>query len=96
MSFIEAKFVAETEFLLIPQPGQSADADELYRAGLAYATGHGAPYDLIHAHKWMNLAASRGSLDARLARAELAELMTASQIAEAQRKARAWLMAGMN
>ncbi len=96
MSFIEAKFVAETEFLLIPQPGPSADAEELYRAGLAWSTGHGAPYDLVHAHKWMNLAASRGNPDARLARTELAELITSAQIAEAQREARAWLKAGMN
>ena len=34
--------------------------DDLYRAGLAFATGTGTEINLIEAHKWFNLAAARG------------------------------------
>lgn len=93
MSFIETQFVAESEYLLLPQPKPGAEASELYRAGLAFSTGHGAPFDLIAAHQWMNLAAARGNAEARIARAELAEIMTSAEIGEAQRRARQWLKA---
>jgi len=49
--------------------------------------------DLIEAHKWFNLAALNGSEEAQVSRAEIAEEMTAREIAEAQRQARAWLSA---
>lgn len=91
MAFIQAQFVADTEYLLLPQPEIHASAEELYRAGLAYSTGNGAPYDLVHAHKWMNLSALRGSDEAKIARRELADLMSRAQIGEAQRQAREWL-----
>ena len=59
-----------------------------------YATGQGVPQDYVQAHKWINLAASRTTTekagDHRLARDEMAEKMTASQVAEAQRLAREW------
>ena len=45
----------------------------------------GVDLDLIEAHKWFNLAASRGGHEARrYCRAEVAEDMTAREIAEAQ------------
>jgi hypothetical protein len=43
------------------------------------------------AHKWFNLAALNGSERGQQCRAEIAEDMTAREIAEAQRQARAWL-----
>jgi hypothetical protein len=49
------------------------------------------PLNLIEAHKWFNLAALKGSMPAREWRTSLAQEMTADQIAEAQRQARAWL-----
>lgn len=50
--------------------------------------------DLIEAHKWFNLAASRGGHEeARHCRAEVADEMTAREIAEAQTRARSWLSA---
>ena len=59
-----------------------------------YTTGQGVPQDYVQAHKWINLAASRTTTekagDYRLARDEVAEKMTASQVAEAQRLAREW------
>jgi hypothetical protein len=68
------------------------DVDALYELGVAFSTGtHGIRVDLIEAHKWFNLAALNGSSEAQTCRAEIADEMTAREIAEAQRQARAWL-----
>jgi TPR repeat protein len=68
------------------------DADALYDLGVAYSTGDdGIEVDLIEAHKWFNLAALKGSEEAMTCRAEISEEMTAREIAEAQKIARAWL-----
>ena len=68
------------------------DSDALYELGVAYSTGTGGiDVDLIEAHKWFNLAALNGSDLAQMCRAEISEEMTAREIAEAQRQARAWL-----
>ncbi|HEY0625142.1 MAG TPA: hypothetical protein VGD10_00255 [Allosphingosinicella sp.] len=68
------------------------DVEALYELGVAYSTGAGgADVDLIEAHKWFNLAALNGSEVAQQCRAEIADDMTAREIAEAQRQARAWL-----
>jgi TPR repeat protein len=68
------------------------DADALYELGVAYSTGTGGTeVDLVEAHKWFNLAALNGSSEAQSCRAEIAEEMSAREIAEAQRQARAWL-----
>lgn len=66
--------------------------DALFDLGVCFQTGTaGAAIDLIEAHKWFNLAAVAGLSEAADARAEVAEDMTAREIAEAQRQARAWL-----
>jgi hypothetical protein len=49
--------------------------------------------DYIAAHKWFNLAAMKGVGEARTWRAQISREMSAGQIAEAQRQARAWLVA---
>lgn len=68
--------------------------DALYELGIAYSTGSdGVDVDLIEAHKWFNLAALSGSRMAQQCRADIAEEMTAREIADAQREARAWLAA---
>jgi len=72
---------------------QSAEA--CFDLGVAYSCGHGEhPIDLIEAHKWFNLAALKGSEEGQSMRAEIAEEMSAAEIAQAQRQARAWI-AGM-
>ena len=64
----------------------------LYELGVAYSTGSGGvAVDLVEAHKWFNLAALNGSTLAQECRADISEEMTAREIAEAQRQARAWL-----
>ncbi len=70
------------------------DVGALYDLGIIYSmgtSGHGV--DLIEAHKWFNLAAVSGMTEAAEARADVSEDMTAREIAEAQRQARAWLNA---
>ena len=66
----------------------------LFDRGVICSTGtHGARRDLVEAHKWFNLAAARGHVEAGWCRADLAEEMTTPQIAEAQRRARQWVAA---
>ncbi|HEX2762724.1 MAG TPA: hypothetical protein VHM92_02605 [Allosphingosinicella sp.] len=68
------------------------DPEALYELGIAYSTGtYGLEVDLVEAHKWFNLAALNGSTRGQECRAEIAEEMSAREIAEAQRQARAWL-----
>ena len=70
----------------------TGDVKALFDLGVAFSTGSGGiQVDLIEAHKWFNLAALNGSEQAQECRADIAEEMTAREIAEAQRQARAWL-----
>ena len=52
---------------------------------------NGVICDLVEAHKWFNIAASRGHDEAAMCRADVSDEMTAREIAEAQRRARHWL-----
>jgi TPR repeat protein len=70
---------------------QTGGADALFELGMLYATGLDVASDLVVAHKWFNLAALRGNDSALTHRKELAQGMSAAQIAEAQRLAREWL-----
>ena len=70
------------------------DVDALFELGVTYSTGRGgAEVDLVEAHKWFNLAALQGCTRGQQCRAEISVEMTAREIAEAQRQARAWLSA---
>lgn len=75
---------------VLTDPGDLS-AEACFRLAIAYATGVGAEFDIVEAHKWFNIAAARGEGEARSRRQELTELMSASQIAAAQRAARQWL-----
>ena len=71
---------------------ESGDVDALFELGVTYSTGRGGiAVDLIEAHKWFNLAALNGDTRSQACRADIAIEMTAREIAEAQRQARAWL-----
>jgi TPR repeat protein len=69
----------------------NASSDVLFQLGMMYSTGSSVPADYVSAHKWFNLAAMRGNEDATRLRREIAEQMSESQIAAAQRAARDWL-----
>ncbi len=74
---------------------ESGDIDALYALGVAFSTGsHGTVCDMIEAHKWFNIAASKGHEEASWCRADISDEMTAREIAEAQRRAREWLAEG--
>jgi hypothetical protein len=68
------------------------DMDAYFDLGIAYSAGSdGLDVDLIEAHKWFNLAAVNGHERAQQCRAEISDEMSAREIAEAQKQARAWL-----
>jgi peptidoglycan hydrolase-like protein with peptidoglycan-binding domain len=69
---------------------RGGDADAHYMLGRMNEAGNGTPQNFVEAHKWYNLAASRGHRHAADARNAVAERMTTQQIAEAQRAARGW------
>lgn len=74
------------------------DAGGQYNLGIMFATGENVLQDYVEAHKWFNLAAAaapvEGGEDIRDHAAEnrdkVAAIMTADQIAEAQKRASAW------
>jgi TPR repeat protein len=69
------------------------DADACFDLGMVYSRGSaGIGVDLIEAHKWFNLAAVAGSEIAKDCRRDIAEDMTAREIATAQAAARAFLV----
>ncbi|MEZ5743586.1 MAG: hypothetical protein R3D89_07640 [Sphingomonadaceae bacterium] len=71
---------------------EQGDIAAYYDLGVAFSTGsQGVICDLIEAHKWFNLAAVAGHEQAQMCRADVADEMTAREIAEAQRRARQWL-----
>ncbi|MET0219797.1 MAG: hypothetical protein ABW213_03985 [Tardiphaga sp.] len=72
---------------------ETAIQDVLFERGLYWASGRSGIVDLIAAHKWFNLAALKGRVDAIPMRREVAEMMSDTDIAAAQRDARAWMTA---
>ena len=80
---------------ILPLPAPDASGDELFKLGLLYSTGQGgAPLDYVSAHMLFNLAAMRGSMEAKVYRKELSQEMASEDVAEAQRAAREWLAHG--
>ena len=80
---------------MLPLPTAESTGDELFRMGLLYSTGQGgAPLDYVSAHMLFNLAAMRGSIEAKVYRKELSQEMASDEVAEAQRQAREWLAHG--
>lgn len=69
----------------------NATGEVFFELGMMYAAGRSVPTDLVLAHKWFNLAAMRGNSAAPRLRREIAEEMSAAEIAAAQRAARDWL-----
>ena len=71
----------------------TAIPDVLFERGLYWASGRSGVVNLVAAHKWFNLAALKGRIDAIAMRREVAEQMSEIEIAAAQREARAWMVA---
>ena len=73
---------------------QAVVSDQLsyYERGVI-CSGSSEDMNLIEAHKWFNLAAMMGDDRGAAARADIAHDMVPREIAEAQRRARAFLRA---
>lgn len=69
----------------------TANGDALFDLGVLYSKGRNGLIDLVAAHKWFNLAALKGRVDAISLRQEIAGQMSSAEIAIAQREARAWM-----
>ncbi|WP_221714674.1 hypothetical protein [Sphingobium xanthum] len=88
-SMESARFLIESRM----RDAARGDPQARFDLGVAFSCGTGGvDVDLIEAHKWFNLAALAGSEEGQSCRAEIAEEMTAREIAEAQRQARAWIV----
>ena len=89
-SLRSAQFLMESRLA----DASNGNAQACFDLGIAYSCGTGGvDIDMIEAHKWFNLAAWNGSEEGQYMRAEISEEMTAREIAEAQRMARAWIIA---
>jgi TPR repeat protein len=87
-SYKSASFLIESRLA----DAARGDCNACFDLGIAYSSGAGGlDVDLVEAHKWFNLAALAGNVRGQECRAEISEEMTAREIAEAQRQARAWL-----
>src|SRR5262245_9533413 len=71
--------------------GAATGTDMFFELGMTYASGRSVPVDLVAAHKWFNIAATRGNADAARLRREIAAEMSDAEIGAAQRAARDWL-----
>ena len=80
----------------LPLPTPDMDGDQLFKLALMYSTGQGGcPMDRVSAHMIFNLAAMKGSIEARVYRREMSQEMEQDEIAEAQKAARRWIDAGV-
>ena len=68
----------------------TGDPRAMLALGRLHLQGLGVLQDYVEAHKWFNLAASRGDAQALAERDALTEKMTPAQVAEAQALARTW------
>ena len=81
----------------VSQWRDAADAGDrraMLELGRLYRQGLGVVQDYVEAHKWLNLAASRGEAAALEERDALAAQMTPAQVAMAQQMAAAWQPGG--
>jgi TPR repeat protein len=69
----------------------NASCETFYEHGLMHASGRSGATDLVSAHKWFNIAAMKGHVDAARMRREIAAEMSDAEIGQAQRAARDWL-----
>lgn len=87
--------LSETAMNALPLPTTDMDGEALFRLGMAYSSGtDGCPLDRVSAHMIFNLAAMKGSLEARQYRREMSREMCSGELAEAQRAARHWIGGG--
>lgn len=93
---IAQELAPDTNEAALPLPTPGMTGDDLFRLGMMYSSGSGGcPMDRVSAHMIFNLAAMKGSIEARVYRREMSEEMDRDEISEAQRAARRWIDAGV-
>ncbi|WP_374788760.1 sel1 repeat family protein [Brucella oryzae] len=65
----------------------------LLEMGMKFAIGRDCEIDVVQAHKWLNIAAIRGSEKAARMRNQVAATMSKGELAAALRGAREWMTA---
>ncbi|MFQ0814864.1 hypothetical protein AVM02_05420 [Brucella anthropi] len=63
----------------------------LLEMGMKFAIGRDCEIDVVEAHKWLNIAAIRGSEKAARMRNQVAATMSKGELAAALRGAREWM-----
>lgn len=69
---------------------EGGDEQAMFSLGFIFAEGDRAPRDPVQAHMWYDLAAAHGSAEAAYKRDQLARRMSADELAESRRLAKAW------
>ncbi|HYA42121.1 MAG TPA: hypothetical protein VEF34_12505 [Syntrophobacteraceae bacterium] len=72
------------------EAAEMGDAEQQCCLGMDYTIGVGVPEDYVQAYLWFDLATRHGNSKGRELRDKVAQRMTPSQIAEAQRLAKEW------
>lgn len=72
-------------------PEIPSDPEGQYQLGFRYASGRGVPKDLVMACKWLSIAAANGHGEARELKDMLSERMTPTQVADAEKRATAFV-----
>lgn len=86
MAYADIRIEAPEAFIT-----KESSAADFYRIGLVYSEGLDVAVDLVSAHKFFNLAATRGHREAKMLRQEMAEMMSQPEVLKAQRAAREWM-----
>ena len=66
-------------------------AEAQFNLGRMYGRGDGVAADLVYAYFWCDLSAAQGNEVAQSVKELIGQIMTAQQIAEAQRLSREWM-----
>ena len=85
-SFVDGSY--ESAFKRFGRLSAKGSAISQYHLGLMYLKGLGVLQDFCRAHLWLNIASSQGHKSANQQLEKLTKLMSANQIAEAQKLAR--------
>lgn len=89
--YIEQDGKGARALVLLEAAARNGHVPSQFRIGSAMTTGAGgAKIDYVQAHKWLNVAATSGHVQAMEIRDAITDLMTPEQIADAQSRTRAF------
>lgn len=77
--------------LWMSKAAEQGDKNSQASLAVQYVKGEGVPQDYVKAHMWINIAAAGGDEKYVVGRDKITELLTPSQLADAQKLAREWM-----